>query len=110
MRTKKTIRTLSPLARRAAKLSRELNSVRVRLDNLTDWIEDNEVERRVAVREVTELRARDLWGAACRSCDQKNAGCNAPCRFGRQVPDLFPETGPGGGDPPAQVQGPDPRD
>jgi len=101
MRTKKTIRKLSPLARKAATLSREVNGIRRRLDTLTDWIEENETERRTKIKEVTELRARDLWGAACPDCDQRAAGCNAPCRFGRQVPDLFPDNA---------VTGPDPRD
>lgn len=58
MRTKKTIRKLSPLARKAATLSREVNGIRKRLDNLTEWIEDNEVERRVALRENEQLRTR----------------------------------------------------
>jgi len=114
MKAKRTIRKLTPVARKVAHLTRALQtSSRTqagRLDALTESVWDLEVQLRGAERMVRELRARDLFGAACRFCDQREAGCNAPCRFGRQVPDLFPETGPGGADPPAQVVGPDPRD
>lgn len=114
MKAKRTIRKLTPVARKVAHLTRALQtSSRTqagRLDALTESVWDLEVQLKVADRMIHELRARDVFGAACGSCDQKDAGCNAPCRFGRQVPDLFPETGPGGGDPSAQAQGPDPRD
>lgn len=46
MRTKKTIRRMTPLARKAAHLSREAHSVLRRLDNLTEEIQRVEMVAR----------------------------------------------------------------
>lgn len=46
MHTRETIRKMTPIARKVAHICREVHSIQVHLDNLTDLVQDIELENR----------------------------------------------------------------
>ena len=56
MKTKKSIRKLSPIARKAAKLSRSIHSIQRQLDNLTEAISELEFDNKAF------WKAQERWG------------------------------------------------
>ena len=56
MKAKKTIRGMTPIARKAAHLSREIHSLQKRMDTITEAISDMECQNKAMINALTTIR------------------------------------------------------